>query len=216
MNVWCAAKTSLFKEILLYIEQGGFVGWPLMIGAVLLWFGLGYRLFLLRRGGSHSLEAMLKRAIKNPGRAPSTLLEEAVSVGVWVKASGVKNPRPYLDELFLVYEQRLERFAVLVSVIVMVAPLAGLLGTVSGMIETFDALGSMELFSQSGGIAGGISQALISTQMGLAVAIPGLLVGRLLRRRQVERGLELEQLKEMIVLRDVREFLPIRHSVLEG
>ena len=64
----------------------------------------------------------------------------------------------------------------------MVAPLAGLLGTVAGMIETFDSLGSMSLFSQSGGVAGGISQALISTQMGLAVAIPGLLAGRILRK----------------------------------
>ena len=214
--MWLAAKTSLFKEIVAYIQQGGFVGWPLMLGAVLLWFGLGYRLYILRRGSGLSLERLLKRALQNPQHLPRTLLEEAVAVGVWVRASGVENPRPYLNEMFHVYEQRLERFAMLVSVIVMVAPLAGLLGTVTGMIETFDALGSMELFSQSGGIAGGISQALISTQMGLAVAIPGLLVGRLLRRRQVERVMELEQLKEMILLSDVQEYLHVRHGSTEG
>jgi len=80
-------------------------------------------------------------------------------------------------------ERECRRASVLVKTIVLVAPLLGLLGTVSGMIETFDALGDMSLFSQSGGIAGGISQALITTQMGLAVAIPGLVVGRLLDRR---------------------------------
>ncbi|MDZ7829411.1 MAG: MotA/TolQ/ExbB proton channel family protein [Halofilum sp. (in: g-proteobacteria)] len=42
------------------------------------------------------------------------------------------------------------------------------------MIETFESLGDMSLFSQSGGIAGGISQALFTTQLGLAVAIPGM------------------------------------------
>ncbi|MCB9694166.1 MAG: MotA/TolQ/ExbB proton channel family protein [Alphaproteobacteria bacterium] len=76
-----------------------------------------------------------------------------------------------------------DRHAVLVRSITAVAPLVGLLGTVSGMIETFDSLATMSMFRGSGGIAGGISAALVSTQMGLAVAIPGLVFGRLLDRR---------------------------------
>ena len=87
------------------------------------------------------------------------------------------------DETWWFIEGEVRRYSTLVRTIVMVAPLAGLLGTVAGMIETFDALGDMSLFSQSGGIAGGIAQALVTTQMGLAVAIPGLVVGRLLDRR---------------------------------
>jgi biopolymer transport protein ExbB len=82
--------------------------------------------------------------------------------------------------------------------IVSAAPLLGLLGTVIGMIETFDSLGDMSLFSQSGGIAGGISQALITTQMGLAVAIPGLVVNGALKRRQKNIELELAQLKDIL------------------
>ena len=65
-----------------------------------------------------------------------------------------------------------------IHMVTITAPLAGLLGTVGGMIETFDSMREMSLFTQSGGIAGGISQALFTTQMGLAVAIPGLLAGR--------------------------------------
>jgi biopolymer transport protein ExbB len=54
------------------------------------------------------------------------------------------------------------------------------------------------LFSQSGGIAGGISQALITTQMGLAVAIPGMIVNGVLQRKQKSIDLELAQLKDIL------------------
>ncbi|MEC8423819.1 MAG: MotA/TolQ/ExbB proton channel family protein, partial [Myxococcota bacterium] len=76
-------------------------------------------------------------------------------------------------------------------------PLLGLLGTVTGMIETFRSLGKMELFTQGGGVAGGIGEALLTTQMGLAVSVPGLIVGRLLDRRQVVLEDELDQLEEL-------------------
>ena len=64
------------------------------------------------------------------------------------------------------------------------------------MIETFDSLASMSLFRGSGGVAGGISEALVSTQMGLAVAIPGMLVGRLLDRRATRIRDTLDQLAQ--------------------
>jgi biopolymer transport protein ExbB len=64
------------------------------------------------------------------------------------------------------------------------APLLGLFGTVDGMIETFDALGQGAMHRASGGIAGGISVALLTTQLGLCVAIPATLVGRMLERRE--------------------------------
>jgi biopolymer transport protein ExbB len=92
----------------------------------------------------------------------------------------------------------LSRYKGLVNLVVVVAPLLGLLGTVSGMIETFDSLAEMSLFSQSGGIAGGISQALITTQMGLAVAIPGLIAGKLLERRQTALIIEMEETIEKL------------------
>jgi len=66
------------------------------------------------------------------------------------------------------------------------------------MIETFDSLGDMSLYSQSGGIAGGISQALFTTQMGLAVSIPGLVVNGILHRRQKDIELELAQIKDIL------------------
>ncbi|MDZ7829410.1 MAG: MotA/TolQ/ExbB proton channel family protein [Halofilum sp. (in: g-proteobacteria)] len=73
----------------------------------------------------------------------------------------------------------LERFGSLILVIAAVSPLLGLLGTVTGMISTFEVItkfgtGDPKLLS------GGISTALVTTELGLAVAIPALLIGNLL------------------------------------
>ena len=56
--------------------------------------------------------------------------------------------------------------------LVAAAPLLGLLGTVLGMIDTFDAV-ALRSRDASGLVAGGISQALITTQAGLMAALPG-------------------------------------------
>lgn len=138
----------MMREVLDFLDAGGFVMLPLLVSAVVLWYALGWRMVTLSRPHVARLSSL------PPG-----------------------------DETTWRVREECNRYAVLVRTIVMVAPLAGLLGTVAGMIETFAALGDMSLFTQSGGIAGGISQALISTQMGLAVAIPGLVAGRLLDRR---------------------------------
>lgn len=67
-----------------------------------------------------------------------------------------------------------------IRTLVVVAPLLGLLGTVSGMVETFSALAGAPDAGDS--VAGGISEALVTTQFGLILAIPGTLVGRWLDR----------------------------------
>ena len=81
------------------------------------------------------------------------------------------------------YDQQFQANKNLVTTGVAIAPLLGLLGTVGGMIETFKGIGGSELFSQSGGVAGGIAQALLTTQMGLVVAVPGILLARILDKR---------------------------------
>jgi biopolymer transport protein ExbB len=73
------------------------------------------------------------------------------------------------------------------------------------MIETFDSLASASLFSQTGGIAGGISQALFTTQLGLVVAVPGLIIGRLLDRRGNTMEFELEQIKDILCTEELEK-----------
>lgn len=82
-------------------------------------------------------------------------------------------------EALLTEAPRIERFGSTIVVIATVAPLVGLLGTVSGIITTFEVI---TRFGNSDPklLSGGISEALIATEFGLAVAIPSLLVGHVL------------------------------------
>ena len=56
------------------------------------------------------------------------------------------------------------------------APLLGLLGTVSGLVRTFESLSAQKGQSSMEGLAGGISEVLVATESGLVVAIPALLI----------------------------------------
>ena len=85
----------------------------------------------------------------------------------------------------------LDRFGSAILVIASISPLLGLLGTVTGMIETFDMItqfgtGDPKLLSE------GISIALVTTELGLIVAIPALLIGSLLSAwaRNIKRDME--------------------------
>ncbi len=69
-----------------------------------------------------------------------------------------------------------------ILILAAVAPLLGLLGTVTGMISTFDVISSFGT-GNARALASGISEALVTTQSGLVVAVPGLLLGSVLYRR---------------------------------
>jgi len=184
-----------------YMNSGGLVMWALLLCVVLLWYGMGYRYHALNRGSRKSIRNLIRKfkegkRTKSKGMMDSAILE-ALEV---VQPDGEHHQmRLELDDRYYKYVVEINRYSKLVRTIVVLAPLIGLLGTVIGMIETFDSLASMSLFSQSGGIAGGISQALFTTQMGLVVAVPGVIIGRLLDRRANTMELELEQIKDIMI-----------------
>jgi biopolymer transport protein ExbB len=181
-----------------YMGGGGWVMFPLLLVAAVLWFSLGFRLFTMRRGNRRAVRILVERYQRGYDRRPRGIIDGAVVRALAVYRSGADHLRRKLDDALAVYEQEIDRFSTVARAAVAAAPLLGLLGTVIGMIETFDSLGDMALFSQSGGIAGGISQALFTTQMGLAVAIPGLLIGRMLDHRQKSFAAELDKLKDIV------------------
>jgi biopolymer transport protein ExbB len=83
----------------------------------------------------------------------------------------------------LMHEQpRLQRFLSGLAILAAIAPLLGLLGTVTGIIETFGVIRATGR-TEPGLMAGGISQALVTTATGLSIAVPILLVHALLRGR---------------------------------
>ncbi|MDZ7695840.1 MAG: MotA/TolQ/ExbB proton channel family protein [Deltaproteobacteria bacterium] len=97
-----------------------------------------------------------------------------------------------LSETMLRETPRLERFLGALKVCAAVAPLLGLLGTVTGMINTFQVItthgtGDPRL------MAGGISEAMVTTQVGLAVAIPVMIVATFLGRRARSLSHDMEE-----------------------
>jgi len=174
--------------------------WPLAILVIVLWYALGYRFHTLKRGSNANVRNLVRKFSQGIRSKPKGLIDSAIVAALEVtKEHGAnKNTRKLLDDLFAQWVQTLKCYKTTIKTIVIVAPLIGLLGTVSGMIETFDSLASAELFSQSGGIAGGISQALFTTQLGLVVAVPGLIVGRMLDKKSASMELELEQIKDIL------------------
>lgn len=180
-----------------YLEAGGWVMPLLIVILCLLWFTIGYRMMLLQRGTAVDVEQLCRRILK--GEAPEGY---GVLPCTCKKAVEIVARKPIrlsaLDHLFYGMRSQLARFENVAKAMIIVAPLLGLLGTVSGMIETFDSLAHMALFRQSGGIAGGISKALFTTQMGLAVAIPGYFLLAVLHRRRKNLESDLLKLQDLL------------------
>lgn len=191
-------QQSIFQELISYMQAGGWVMPPLVVLLMVLWFSIGYRWMSLQRGSKRGARYLIERIENKRSGKGSGVIVRAVKKGLELRKIGRIDLRAFLDDAFAPEEKEIRKFHVLITTIVLISPLLGLLGTVIGMIETFDSLGDMSLYSQSGGIAGGISQALFTTQMGLAVSIPGLIVNGFLTRRQKDIELELAQIKDIL------------------
>lgn len=101
-----------------------------------------------------------------------------------LRALTLRLPAPPDARLRIWIDERrvaLDAYTRIIGALITIAPLLGLLGTVGGMIDTFDALTAQG--NQRHGVSAGIAAALTTTQMGLAVAIPGLIAARLLDLR---------------------------------
>jgi biopolymer transport protein ExbB len=183
------AEVSEGQGLIETIEGGGVIGLViLVIGGVSVLLIILRSIFLSRVGRTDSklieetftavkkgnLGNALASAKKVPGAMGRVLT--ATIHGLQVDPENIED---VISESVLNEQPALDRFRSSLSVFAAVAPLLGLLGTVTGMISTFDVItqygtGDPQLLS------GGISEALITTELGLAVAIPTLLIGNLL------------------------------------
>jgi biopolymer transport protein ExbB len=100
--------------------------------------------------------------------------------------------RRILRECAMRMQPAIERNLAVIAVLGSIAPLLGLLGTVSGMITTFTVIATLGT-GNARPLAGGISEALVATEAGLLVAIPGLLMSVALSRRAQRLTHQLDQ-----------------------
>ena len=170
------------------VHQGGVVGYVIMALGV-----LGLVLALLKLVWLFRISAQVERQANDLDhlRDDNPLGRILGVIGDDPKLEDLETLELKLDEAILRETPALDRGNALIKLFAAVAPLLGLLGTVTGMIVTFQAI---TLFGTSDPklMAGGISQALVTTVQGLVVAIPLLFLHATLtaRSRAVAQVLE--------------------------
>jgi biopolymer transport protein ExbB len=184
-------KASIVEEF----KQGGDIMWPiLLVGLVVVVF-TAYKLIYLKRvhGDTDTIMgAVNDMAAKGDWQGVDAIMQQhknhnwpVVNVlrdGIHARGEDRETLESVLQESILREMPRLERGISLMAVLGAIAPLLGLLGTVTGMITTFKVItlygtGDPKLMSS------GISEALVATKWGLCVAVPTMLIHTLLARR---------------------------------
>ena len=197
------------------IKAGGWVMWPLILCSIAALAIIAERLYTLQKKSvmPPALLSQVQQWLEHKELDGSrlSLLRESSPLGR-VLAAGLANRLHAHDVLKEAIEDagrhmlpELERYLNTLGTIAAIAPFLGLLGTVLGMIQMFGGIGSHGLGDPSI-VAAGISQALVATAAGLAVAIPSLMFYRYLRGRVEELTVDMEQeaLKLIEILRGAR------------
>ena len=196
-----AVQETPEKTIKSIIDSGGPIGWVIVILGLIAVLLVAIRAYLLRSNSAdttHLTDQILNQLRSGDlEKAKKNCEDDSSAIGrvLHYTLRHLKDDRDHMESI--VYEAilqesgPLDRFGAAILVIASVAPLLGLLGTVTGMIETFDMItefgtGDPKLLSE------GISIALVTTELGLIVAIPTLLLGSLLTAwsRGIKRDME--------------------------
>jgi len=156
------------------IRQGGSVGYVIIALGI-----IGLLLVLWRFVYLYAVGAKISSQLKDDDARDNNPLGRVMQVYTQNPNDDVETLELKLDEAILRETEPLERGLTTIKIIYVVAPLLGLLGTVVGMIETFQQI---TLFGTGDPklMAGGISKALVTTVLGLIVAIPMTLLHGLL------------------------------------
>ena len=179
-------KEKTFDDVL---KGGGVIGYIILALGILGLFLLVIRVIILLRAGSNvsKISNIVAYKVENGEghQALDAIKNFKGSAARVIKATlrNINKDREHVEDIvmenILNESGHIDKFGGFVMVLAAVAPLLGLLGTVTGMIATFDMIteygtGDPKMLS------GGISEALITTMFGLIVAIPLLLLGNLI------------------------------------
>ena len=183
------------------LQQGGIVGYVLIgLGILGLAVSLWRTLYLSWVSLKVSAQLKLSQASHNNplGRVLLALKGQVQQ----------EKAEMLVEKVLLQEAAKLERFNSVVKLLAAVAPLLGLLGTVTGMIETFQSI-TLQGTNDPKLMAGGISQALITTVMGLCVAIPLLFAHSYISAKS-RQMLELIQQQCLLALSQSLQFTQVQ------
>lgn len=189
----------LLQEIVPTWLAGGWVLLALLFLAIFVYgFGLELYLYLSQKSYRRIPEAQCQEWVDYPERSDGPVGEIIRYAGSG--AGSLSDLQNRFHEIRLAEFPRIDRRLLFLTVLVTAAPLTGLLGTVFGMLTTFSGLaeGAGRVIES---VASGISEALITTQMGLLIAIPGYFLVHAIRRRRNEYDAFLARLESQIARR---------------
>ncbi len=189
------------KTIKEFIDSGGIIGWIIVsLGGITVLLVL-VRIYLLRANSSDTrqitdkiIQEVIDGNLENAKKSCETG-SSAITRVLSSTLRHLKDDRDHMEsvvhEAILSESGALDRFGSTILVIAAVAPLLGLLGTVTGMIATFDVITEFGSGDPSQ-LSGSISLALVTTELGLIVAIPAMLIGSMLSAwaKSIKRDME--------------------------
>lgn len=180
---------------------GGWVMWAMVLLSLVMYVSAAQLLMSAHhRGLTKATDVVLRNWVAKPDTAPTSVRELVRYTQDEIHS--LKDIEGRFREVEASQVTDLDRRVAFLNVLVVSAPLFGLLGTVLGMLLTFKAIG-IGGSSASEIIAKGISEALVATQTGMMVAIPGLVMASIAKRWRNEYVAFLARL-ESITLRHFR------------
>jgi len=192
------------------VDQGGPVGY------VIIAVGIIAFLIALERFVSLTLiEAKVKRQLKSKEVKENNPLGRVLKVNQQFPDVAYETLELKLSEAILREMPKITRNLTLIKIVSVIAPLLGLLGTVTGMINTFQAI---TLFGTGDPklMAGGISTALMTTVLGLVVAIPTVVLSSLLNTRSKNIMFILQEQSAGIIAERSEQQLERRKGIKEA
>ena len=179
-----------------YLRPGGIIMIPLIFTSILMWALIIDRVRDFRWMDKNDID--LQEAVQLLKGKPVPYSSTGLRTGVVIDFLNKRTKNKKLDQGILklcIIKKRshIRQFLTVITILAAVAPLFGLLGTVTGMMTTFDVI-SVFGTGNAKAMAGGISEALITTQSGLLVAIPGLFMSGFLLRKAVSMENRLNEL----------------------
>jgi biopolymer transport protein ExbB len=164
-------------------EGGPVMGAMALLGLVMYATAANLLISLQYRGLTRAADTTLREWVARPAQAPARIRELIRYTQDEVRS--MRDIEGRFREVEATKVNDVDRRLAFLNVLVIAAPLFGLLGTVLGMLLTFKAIG-IGGSSTSEVIARGISEALVATQTGMMIAIPGLIMATLAKRRRHE------------------------------
>src|SRR5438128_12219027 len=193
-----------FHSITSFFVKGGTFMWPLLVCSIVAVTTIILRTIALREKNVVPLvvESELERLVPggNPERLARVVHHDPSSLARIVRVALAHLRWPRADNVEAVQTRarhemvRLERGLVVLEVITGIAPLIGLIGTVSGLIHVFASLGLSAGAADAKRIALGISEALSTTIFGLGIAVPTLVAFVYFSKKVEVLSVEMESL----------------------